>query len=232
MKVAVINFSGNVGKSMVAKHLMLPRMKGAELFSVESINSDEGDGDSLRGKQFGQLQEELLLSDNPAVVDVGSSNVEDFMKLMQMFRGSHEDFDLFVVPVVKEAKQVRDTIATIQALATMGVPAKKIRVVFNKLETDETVEDAFYPLIAFHEDAKAFTLNPKAAIYYSELYQKLRSYRMTVGDLMGDKTDYKAKLREAKTPEEKADAVAFISMRRLAASAQENLDAVYTAVMR
>ncbi|MDH2436835.1 StbB family protein [Pokkaliibacter sp. MBI-7] len=232
MKVAVINFSGNVGKSMVAKHLILPRLKGAELFSVESINSDEGDGDSMRGKQFGQLQEELLLSDNPAVVDVGSSNVEDFMKLMQMFRGSHEDFDLFVVPVVKEAKQVRDTIATIQALATMGVPAKKIRVVFNKLETDETVEDAFYPLVAFHEDTKAFTYKPKAAIYYSELYQKLRAYKIGVHDLMADQTDYKAKLREAKSPDEKADAVAFISMRRLAASAQENLDAVYAAAMR
>lgn len=28
MKVAVINFSGNVGKTTIARHLLLPRMPG------------------------------------------------------------------------------------------------------------------------------------------------------------------------------------------------------------
>ena len=44
MKIAVINFSGNVGKSTVARHLLLPRIAGAELIAVESINSDESQG--------------------------------------------------------------------------------------------------------------------------------------------------------------------------------------------
>jgi hypothetical protein len=151
MKVAVINFSGNVGKSTVARHLLLPRMPEAEFVAVESINADEGTGESVRGKQFGQLQEQLLLID-AAVIDVGASNVEDFIKLMQQYRGSHEDFDFFVVPAVKEAKQIKDTIATITALAAMGVPAERIRVVFNKLEPDETVEEAFFPLYAQGRD--------------------------------------------------------------------------------
>src|SRR5690606_34843585 len=119
MKVAVINFSGNVGKSTVAKHLLLPRMPGAEFVAVESINSDEGDGEVVRGKQFGQLQEQLLMIDS-AVIDIGASNVEDFVKLMQRYRGSHEDFDYFVVPAVKESKQIKDTIATINALSKRG----------------------------------------------------------------------------------------------------------------
>lgn len=231
MKVAVINFSGNVGKSTIAKHLLLPRIKDAEFVAVESINADEGDGEAVRGKQFGQLQEQLLMID-AAVIDIGASNVEDFVKLMQQYRGSHEDFDLFVVPAVKDSKQIRDTIATIQALAAMGVPPKKIKVVFNKLESDETVEEAFYPLVAFHEDTKAFSLKPEAAIQYSELYQKLRTFKTTIPDLLADPTDHKAKLREAKTPDEKARAAAMISMRRLAGSAQENLDAVFAAIRR
>ena len=41
MKVAVINFSGNVGKSTIARHLLTPRIEGAELISIESINADE-----------------------------------------------------------------------------------------------------------------------------------------------------------------------------------------------
>ncbi len=229
MKAAVINFSGNVGKSTVARHLLFPRIAGAAFVSVETINADEGDGDSVRGKQFGQLQEQLLQLD-AAVIDVGSSNVEDFIKLMRQYQGSHEDVDLFIVPAVKESKQIKDTIATIQVLAAMGVPAKKLRVVFNKIETDDTVEDDFYPLFAFHADSKAFTLRPKAAIAFSELYQRLRAGKTTIAELLADTTDYKAKLREAKTPEDKANAAARISLRRLAASAQANLDTVFSAL--
>ncbi len=42
MKVAVINFSGNVGKTTIAGHLLVPRIDGAELIAVETINADEG----------------------------------------------------------------------------------------------------------------------------------------------------------------------------------------------
>ena len=63
MKIAVINFSGNVGKTTVARHLLLPRIEGAELITVESINADDGHGQllsqTLRGRQFGELQEYL-----------------------------------------------------------------------------------------------------------------------------------------------------------------------------
>ncbi|MCM5637725.1 hypothetical protein NEH63_08885, partial [Xanthomonas hortorum pv. pelargonii] len=71
MKIAVINFSGNTGKSTVSKHLLYPRLKDAEYIAVESINADEGEGESVRGKQFGALQEQLLVIDS-AVIDVGS----------------------------------------------------------------------------------------------------------------------------------------------------------------
>lgn len=230
MKVAVINFSGNVGKSTVAKHMLAPRINNATFISVESINADEGDGNSMRGKQFGALSEQLMLRD-AIIVDVGSSNVEDFFRLMGQYRGSHEDIDLFVVPAVKEAKQIKDTIATISALSSLGVGAKKIRVVFNRVEVDESIEDSFYPLIAYHEDTKAFTLRTKAAIQYSELYQRLRPYNTTITELLLDNTDYKAVLRDAKTEASRTEAAARVSMRRLAASAQANLDTVFSSVV-
>lgn len=232
MKVAVMNFSGNVGKSTVARHLFMPRIKDAEYIAVESINADEGESEEImRGKQFGQLQEDLMMLD-AAIVDVGASNVEDFIKLMQQYRGSHEEFDFFVIPAVSETKQVKDTIGTIQALAAMGVPAKKIRVVFNKVDVDEDPTETFYAIQAYHDDAKKFTYREKAVIYNNELFHKMRFHNVNITTLLDDKTDWRANLKTAKSPEEKEKAIAMISMRRLAISAKENLDAVYTALMK
>ena len=122
MKIAVINFSGNVGKTTIARHLLLPRIDGAELFSVESLNAADGESHAMRGRQFGELQELLQTIDN-AVVDIGASNVEELLDLMQKYQGSHEDFDAFVVPTVPALKQQQDTIATLVELARLaGVP--------------------------------------------------------------------------------------------------------------
>ena len=44
MKIAVINFSGNVGKTTVARHLLAPRIPGAEVIAVESLNADDTRG--------------------------------------------------------------------------------------------------------------------------------------------------------------------------------------------
>jgi hypothetical protein len=39
MKIGVINFSGNTGKSTLATHLLKPRIEGAWSFAIESLNS-------------------------------------------------------------------------------------------------------------------------------------------------------------------------------------------------
>ena len=161
MKVAVLNFSGNVGKTTVAAHLLKPRMGDAPVYSIESINAgadaDGLDVEKMKGKKFGQLVDELMTLD-AAIIDVGASNVEDFLKLMQQYDGSHEEFDVFIIPVVKEKKVQADTVNTIRALQQLGIPKKKIRMVFNKLDTDESVIDEFAPLFGLAESEKSFTI--------------------------------------------------------------------------
>ena len=103
-KIAVLNFSGNVGKSTLARHLLSPRMPAAGVVSVETINADGAGEQTIRGTDFGQMQEDLQL-EAEAIVDVGASNVEQFLALMRQYRGSHEDFDLFLVPTVPDLKQ-------------------------------------------------------------------------------------------------------------------------------
>jgi len=236
MKIAIINFSGNVGKTTVARHLLAPRMNATE-FAIETINAgaadDIGEVERLMGKEFGSLQEELQQLES-AIVDVGASNVEDFMRLMGQFDGSHEEFDYYVVPVASERKQQADTVTTINALAGLGVPAKKIRVVFNKVGLDDAgnVPRLFGPLFGFHDVDHSFTLRPDAVLFSNEVFERLRPLKKTVAEVVADETDYRAMLREAKDEGGKARAVSMISAQRLARSANKNLDDVFRVLFR
>src|SRR5690554_3189812 len=123
MKVAVLNYTGSVGKTVVASHLLAPRMNGAQIFAVESTNETGADlglnVDQLRGEHFGRLFRELLTRDD-AIVDVGASNIEDFLTHMMRYEGAHEEMSYFVLPVINTGKAQRETIKTVAALAALG----------------------------------------------------------------------------------------------------------------
>ena len=231
MKICVLNFSGNVGKSTVAAHLLQPRLK-APVFSVESVNvdaqSDGVDVERLRGRQFADLQQRLMKLPD-AIVDVGSSNIEEFLKLMQQYEDSQEDFDWFIVPVVKDAKQQADTVNTVDALRAIGVPAAKIRLLINKVETDDDLRHDFANLYAFCQTGEA-TLPDRAVVYANEVFAGLKSKQMTIGDLDADTTDYRQKLREATNEVEQDAAINMIALKRLAKTCNKNLDAAYEAL--
>lgn len=231
MKVAVINFSGNVGKSTVARHLLAPRLNNAEVIPVESINSDGTDETAIRGKQFGELQEYLQTLDD-AVIDIGASNVEDFVKLMKQYKGSHEDFDFFVVPTVPATKQQRDTISTVEALANLGVPAKKIRLLFNMVDLDESPERIFSGLFEYQRESKSFTLKPEAVIHVNDIYGKLKGSKTGIREILADETDYKERIKTAKDADEKLHFAQMLSIKRLAAGVSEELDAVFKALFK
>ena len=231
MKVAVINFSGNVGKSTVARHLLAPRLNNAEVIPVESINSDGTDETAIRGKQFGELQEYLQTLDD-AVIDIGASNVEDFVKLMKQYKGSHEDFDFFVVPTVPATKQQRDTISTVEALANLGVPAKKIRLLFNMVDLEESPERIFSGLFEYLRESKSFTLKPEAVIHVNDIYGKLKGSKTGIREILADETDYKERIKTAKDADEKLHFAQMLSIKRLAAGVSEELDAVFKALLK
>lgn len=231
MKIGVINFSGNVGKSTVARHLLAPRMNNAQIISVESINSDGTEEDAVRGKQFGDLIEAIALMDN-VVVDIGASNVEDFISRMAQYRGSHEDFDYFVIPTVGKQKQQRDTISTIDALTDLGIPAKKIRVVFNMVEIEDAPERVFSGIFEYAAAEKTFTLRPEAVIHMNDIYGKLRGSEQTIADILNDPADLKEQLKTAKDADEKLRISRQIGVKRLAAGVTEELNAVFKALLK
>ena len=231
MRICVINFSGNVGKTMVAAQLLQPRLQ-APLISIESINADAtadgADVEQLRAREFAELQDRVLT--HPAlIVDVGASNVEDFLHRVGMSDGSQHDFDLWVVPVTRGRKQQIDTVNTLRALGELGIPPSKIRVVFNCLEFDETVDEAFGAICAL--DGECFELRTKAVLYFNEVFDRIKGKGESLADVMADTTDYKAAIAQTDDPDEKLRFARRLAARRLASSATKNLNAAFEALV-
>lgn len=229
MKLAVINFSGNVGKSTITRHLLAPRLPGARVIAVESINADEGQEQSLRGFQFGELQEYLQAVDD-VVVDIGASNVEELMRLMHRYRESHEEFDCFIVPTVPPPKQQQDTIATLADLHAVGVPPDRIQIIFNMVDDREPLERVFHILLAFLKQQPIASANSDCRIGINEVYARVRGTGTDLAEIARDETDYKRLIARAGDRQEKMSLGQKLATRRLARGVVPELDACFAAL--
>jgi hypothetical protein len=231
MKVAVLNYSGTVGKTTVAAHLLSPRMNEAPIFAIETINETaEGFGvgvEQIKGKNFRDLFKKLTMLDD-AIIDIGASNIEAFIDGMVKFEDSHIEIDCFVIPVTNDDKVLKETIRMITVLSAMGVPAEKIKLVFNRVEAK--VEEEFGPILNYAKKEKKCTANPKAGIFENELFDMVSSKKITISAALADETDYKALAREANKAGDAKMATKYIDMfaiKALAKNVNRNLDAVY-----
>lgn len=234
MKVCVLNFSGNVGKTTVASHLLQPRMD-APVFSVETLNQDAAadglDVERVKGSRYGDLQRKLVAMD-AAIVDVGSSNVETFLSLMEQYDGSHEDYDYFLVPTVKDKKQTADTVNTILALHRIGVEPERIKVVFNKVAPTDDVKEEFQPIFGMHLQGLA-SVDEKASIHQNEVFELIKEVDdMTLAAIIASEGDFRQAVREAETLMDKEAAINRLAIKRLSTTCGRNLDAVYAALFQ
>ncbi|ARP92004.1 plasmid stability protein StbB [Bordetella genomosp. 9] len=198
MKVAVLNYSGSVGKTVIASHLLAPRIAEAQIIAVESTNESAADlgltVEQLRGEQFGRLFRKLLMA-SAAIVDVGASNIEDFLAELVKYDQAHHEIDFYVVPVVSTGKAQRETIKTVQALAAIGVPPERVRLVFNRVDSD--VFEEFAAMFGYARQAGGFMANPEAVVFENEVFDLLANRRTTIKDVLADGNDYRQQLREA-----------------------------------
>ncbi|MGZ5858568.1 MAG: hypothetical protein ACXWJK_15150, partial [Burkholderiaceae bacterium] len=79
-KIAVLSFTGKVGKSTLTNTLLYPKMpESTKIFRIESINetgqSGSEDEKTLRGTAHEKLQNELSKTEY-AIIDIGGSNIE------------------------------------------------------------------------------------------------------------------------------------------------------------
>jgi len=228
-RVGIANpvINSNVGKTPLARHLFARKL-GTEVFSVESLNADGDENNIIKGKDFLVLQDELLKSEN-MVIDVGASNVEDFLSMMKKFEGANEDIDLFVVPVVPARKQQTDTIGTLIELLELDIPKSSLRVVLNQAAEEDDYQKIFRPIIDFcDENDVSYS---KSVVVENELYDMLKNSDDTIDNLLEDKTDYKAAIADSDDAGEKQMFARKIAKKRLAKGVGKQLDKVYESVV-
>lgn len=233
MKVAILNYTGTVGKTTIAAHLLSPRLNNAPIFAVETINETaEGlgvDVNKIRGEKFRELFTKLLKLDD-AIIDVGASNVEAFLDGVVKFEDSHMEIDYFIVPVTPGTKEQKETISLIGTLADMGIGPEKIRVVFNRVDAD--VNEEFPYVVAYAKKEKTCLANPEAAIFENELFDALGVKKLTLGALLADETDYKALLRKPDASEKDRNNWAELhGLKLLARGVNRNLDTVFAVLV-
>lgn len=232
MKIAILNYTGTVGKTTIAAHLLSPRMHDAPIFAVETINETaEGLGaevEKIRGDRFRELFKKLMILDD-AIIDVGASNIEGFLDGMVKFEDSHLEFDYFIVPVTSGSKEQKETISLVSTLADFGVPADKISIVFNRVETD--VSEEFGPVLTFARKSKSCRADPEAAIFENEIFDLLAVKKLSLPEVLSDETDYRAKAREIGKDGDNKLRTHYTELhviKSLAKSVNRNLDAVFS----
>lgn len=234
MKVTVINFSGNVGKTTISRYLLAPRIN-APIITVDSGNLDGTEEEVLRGEHFGELQRAAALL-NEVIVDVGSSHSEDYLNLMTQYGDSHYDYDYFVIPTISgnppDPKKLRDTIKTISKLSGMGVEPEKIRLVFNNVRAVDNLRIAFAPLFAYYEDERTFTLNIAATVHVNDIFARVNGTTTTIEGINADTNDYKELMRAATDMDERLRYHDALALKRLAGVVTKELDTVFVELFK
>jgi len=213
--------------------VLAPRIPGAELVSVESINADGDEQLAILGRDFGHLQG-FVNSGGSVVVDIGASNIEVFLKMMEKFHGSQEDFDYFVVPTTPVVKQQKDTIATLLELSKQGIEPERIKVLFNMADSGERISEEFSMVLAFLEKEKIATVDPDCFITSNEVFQIARNADGGVAQLQaladGDTKALKAQIAATESDVEKEQLTGRLGAVRLARGMLPQLDACFTAL--
>ncbi|HEY0856191.1 MAG TPA: hypothetical protein VGE16_03995 [Albitalea sp.] len=199
MKIAVINFSGNTGKSMLTKNMLVPLLPGAKRISIEDLNEAGGRVDTaITASMFPSLAAELNVfeEDKHFVLDIGASSAKEMVGHFTRLSSTRSDIDLWLVPVTPSSKQCTDTINTIRKLIEIGVHAARIVVVPNNI-TDVSLFEMDFKRLGIAAAEMGFRLCDQG-VPASKIYDMTRSSDETLFDIAADDTDYRDKLRRAR----------------------------------
>lgn len=230
MRIAIVNLGGNQGKTTLAVNLFAPRMPDARILAVETINSAGSDLgaeiEQFRGAQFARIYAELAAAED-LILDVGASNIEDFMIGLAQFENGDDEIDLFIIPTTPAKKERTEAMKTAAMLANIGVTADKIAFVFNRTSD---VDEEFSDVLRFVEKSGIAGANLECFVPESELFTLLADKKINIAQALADQTDWKAQLKSAsKDGDKKAfrKAADMVAIQKMSKSMDRQLHHVF-----
>lgn len=225
LKIAVVNNSGNMGKSTICETMLQPRLEGSELIKIETLNSDGTNDEKFSANEFVEIFQKIDQADC-AIVDVGSSNIEKFTLQLHAYKNSQEDFDWWIIPVIPKEKQQIDTIATIENLLDLGVETDRIKIVFNMYDETKSFDKQF-SVILNSKTYKSLKLKGTPWIPETQVFSHLANIDKTFKEVTNDERNFRDLLRAAASPEERAQISEMRSVKRLVDGMNETLNTAF-----
>jgi len=230
MKIFILNSSGNVGKSTIAREVFASRMDNALIVEIETVNSSSAKFSSINTKKykadddFSTIYMDLIENEN-VIVDVGASNLSTFWKEVSKFAGISTLFDLFIIPTRSNDKIQEDTFKTIRFLHSEGIDDSTIKVIFNGVEN--TVERDFEMLLSVD-----FPFDESLYIDKNEsLFNDLGFLRLTIEDIYTSDTEkYKNQILKEKDVANKLKLVKMDLANRMAVPVRARMDYIFSRV--
>lgn len=230
MKIVILNYCGTVGKTTIATNLFQPRMNNAKIIAVDTINMTASDLNSeaevIKTHRFKEIYQQILIEDN-LVIDVGASNIENFLSNMVQYQNSHEEIDYFIIPVTAGEKEQRESMNTAIFLLEIGILANKIKFIFNKVNDD--VEVVFHKIFSACQK-KNIPINKELYIMETELFDELINSKVSLHSIINDSTDYKKMIKDAATSKEKIKYADLMAIRSLSQNIHIHFDNLFSKV--
>lgn len=200
--ILVANKSGNVGKSTLTNHMLLPRIPDAKIINVESINdSGESTGEKLSAHEFQKIFDIIFSSEGNVIVDVGSSNIEMFMDTLNLeYEGAINFFDYIIIPIVSDEKQQIDSLSTAQTFELMGYPKENIKFILNRFNVKRDLKEQYN---LFFNKTK-LKESEVSLVREVNLFKSLKEKGMPYSALAEDNRDLDKLIKECKNPKERA----------------------------
>lgn len=223
--ILIANNSGNVGKTTLANHLFLPRLNNPTIIHVESNNHTEGKGEKLTSLEFSKIFDRIFDATGDVIIDVGSSNIEGFLKIISTdFEEAISFFDYVIIPVVPSEKEQIDAVTTATQFELMGVPEKNIKFIFNKFDSDFEIEEQYSTFL----NSKKIKISSVPVVKDStKFFNSLIEKNIKYADLASDKRNLTELIASATNIEQKAEYRRAVFYRHGYNSYHKGLDEAY-----
>ncbi|WP_390241230.1 StbB family protein [Vibrio sp. R78045] len=228
LNIAIVNNSGNVGKSTICETMLKPRIPNAEVIKVETINSDGTDDAKFSADEFDSILKQMDATDC-SIIDVGSSNIESFLLKMQEYKGSEEDIDYFIIPVIPKHKQQIDAVTTANMLLDLGVEPECIKFIFNMSDKKLSIERQ-YPDFLNGIQMLDIVIDSHSIIYESSVFSMLNNLDRKFIDVVSDNRDFKKLLRSSESREQREALSEQRSVKRLVNGVNDEMDIAFKAL--